>query len=237
MATQPSFVATRPAEPNEWGALTEPSAARATVAAGVLAALALSAASLIVSSLRGNGGLYLIAVVCLGALWWCGAGWGKRLLRSATARRLRAGEEPRWRSLVSGLARDLRIETPDLWVIPAAGPNALVCYAGTRPAVAVTGGMVESFTRTELEAVAAHCLAKEVALGPWWASWLSLASLRGPPSGGVDLTAVALTRYPPALASALRKGEPRGGWARHLWFVGSRVTPSAERRASALLDL
>lgn len=145
------------------------------------------------------------------------------------ARPLEAAGAPRFRNVAAGLAGELGVAEPSLWLIEEGGPNARVGWDGG-PAIAVTASLLESYTRTELEAVVAHCL---VRLAPGHPR--RLASPAGPDD---DLRAAAVTRYPPALASAIRKAEPRGGWSARLWFVGEtpgEVTP--EERALSVADL
>lgn len=172
-------------------------------------------------------------------LWWVSSR-GRAALRSLDARP--AGEgDARLMNLVDGLAGDLHVRALKVWVIDSAGPNAFVTWA-RGPHLAVTAGLVTGYTRTELEAVVAHCLvrlatgdarraAQAVALGP-------LAGKTVPEGTVQDLQTVSVTRYPPALASAIRKAEPEGGRFGLLWFVGSSESHvPQEDRASALLDL
>jgi Zn-dependent protease with chaperone function len=165
---------------------------------------------------------------------------GRLALRSVRALPLGATRELRWRHLVTGLAAAAATPAPSLWLIPEGGPNALVCNAGG-PTIAVTQSLLDGYTRTELEAVAAHCLSRlkdsravqeAVALGP--------VGTRIAPFVGFaqDAAAVALTRYPPALASAIGKGDPRSGRFEAMWFVaeGPLHDPQAVR-IEMLMDL
>ncbi|MGI8775277.1 MAG: M48 family metalloprotease [Actinomycetota bacterium] len=178
----------------------------------------------------------LLMVAFLAWIW----SRGRAALKAVGARPLEDSHH-RLRNLVEGLSRDLHIAAPAIWVIEAAGPNALVSWAGG-PHVVVTTGLVATYTRTELEAVVAHCLVR-IATGDVrravQATGLGPLSGRTVKEGRVqDLQTVSLTRYPPALASAIRKAEPQGGGFGLLWFVGSPATHvPAEDRAAALLDL
>jgi hypothetical protein len=164
---------------------------------------------------------------------------GGLALRSVTATRI-ANDGGRFRNLVEGLSAGADMKPPELWVIPEGGPNALVCR-GPRPSIAVTENLLNGYSRLELEAVAAHCVARirsldklsiAVALGPVGAQIL------GPVGRREDAAAVQLTRYPPALAAAIEKAEPRTSRFGLFWFVGGSGThePQSER-ARALLDL
>ena len=167
---------------------------------------------------------------------------GARALRSLSAQRVGPGEEARLRNLAHGLARDAGVTPPSLWLIPDGGANALVCWHASAVA-AVTTGLVESYSRTELEAVVAHCLARivrgdarracvAVALGP-------LGRALAPCVGCEDdLRAAAITRYPPALAEAIRKASSRGGRLAPMWFVADAPSHRpVEERIEQLRDL
>ncbi|MDQ3986162.1 MAG: M48 family metalloprotease [Actinomycetota bacterium] len=167
---------------------------------------------------------------------------GRRVLRKLGARPLEKSEAPRVVNLARGLARDIGIGEPTLWLIDDPEANALVCRAGGN-ALAVTQGLLERFTRTELEAVLAHCMLR-LAGGDLTRAALAsaLGGLAGPLAPHRDLaedsSAAALTRYPPALASAIGKCKARDtGWGAY-WFVplGTRF-PSAAKRIQALTDL
>ena len=160
--------------------------------------------------------------IVLAAFWWVN-NQGLLALRAADAVRCSKEEEPRLWNIAAGLAGDMGHKTPHLFVIADGGPNALACIA-RGPALAVTRTLLDAYTRTELEAVIAHGLVRlasgtieratlAVALGP-----LGTRSL--PRVGGADdVHACGLTRYPPALANAIEKAEPRTGRFAAFWFV------------------
>ncbi len=164
---------------------------------------------------------------------------GPVTLRRLGARRLASNEHPRLTNLVKGLSSDLSMHAPKLWVIPEKGPNALVCRAHGR-ALAVTESLVTSFTRTELEAVIAHSLLRLKTTDLEGLSCAVLLGRRLTPQVGRadDIRAVALTRYPPALATAIEKSEPCTDRTAPMWFVatGSTHLPTTERIAE-LADL
>ncbi|HWC13060.1 MAG TPA: hypothetical protein VG929_00520 [Actinomycetota bacterium] len=151
----------------------------------------------------------------------------RKALKEAAAHRLPAGERPRFRNLAEGLAARASSGPPDLWVIETGGPNALTCRL-ERPVVAVTRSLLDEYTRTEIEAVVAHCLVRS-----------RVAGRKGVAVGyDDDVRAVALTRFPPALVAALRKAEPYTGRYGAFYLVADGAThrPVADRVA-ALLDL
>lgn len=180
---------------------------------------------------------------------------GAWVLRSVGASALAPELEPRLSNLATGLARDLGTDPPGLFLIPSGGPNALVVRS-SGSALAITTSMLELYTRTELEAVVAHCLVRlldprrlrKAALAA--AVGLPARSPRGPsarlpgePGAGPvgledDLAAVWTTRYPPALAAAISKASPASGRFAPLWFVSSgpsQLPPN--RRIAEVSDL
>lgn len=180
---------------------------------------------------------------------------GAWVLRSVGARALDTGLEPRLFNLATGLARDLGTDPPGLFLIPSGGPNALVVRS-SGSSLAITGSLLDLYTRTELEAVVAHCLVRM--LDPRRLRKAALAAAvglparpprgpsarlpRGPGAGPVgledDLAAASTTRYPPALAAAIAKASPASGRFAPLWFVSS--SPSQlppDRRIAEVSDL
>ena len=181
------------------------------------------------------------AAIGLAAFWWVN-NQGLLALRNAGAVRCRPEDEPRFANIAAGLAGDIGLRVPALFVIPEGGPNSLACIA-RGPALAVTRSLLDGYTRTELEAVVAHGLVRlasgtieratlAIALGPF-------GSRSFPPVGRADdVHACALTRFPPALAAAVEKAEPRSGRFAPFWFVatggGHR---DAVERVGAIQDL
>jgi Zn-dependent protease with chaperone function len=163
-------------------------------------------------------------------------------LRRHAARRLGSGDAPRLVNLARGLSSEIGVRPPALYVLAGSGNNALVCRA-QGGVLAVSNSLMDSYTRTELEAVVAHCLLRLEGPGLKRAA---LAAALGPAAGPVaaswdaalDDRAAALTRYPPALAAAVHKADARGGRFRGYWFSAEGGQhPSTERRVQALLDL
>lgn len=163
----------------------------------------------------------------LGRLGLASKRTAKRALRDSGARPLREEEFPRFKNLVEGLAGTLQAGVVDTFVIETGGPNALVCRI-ERPTIALSVSLLETFTRTELEAVIAHCLVRS-----------DTAGRKGSRVGFADdVRAAALTRYPPALAAALRKADPYEGRFPGYYMVADAPSHRpVEERAAALLDL
>jgi Zn-dependent protease with chaperone function len=181
-----------------------------------------------------------LAAVALQVVWLLAQ---PRLLLS-NASPARAGEHSRLINLATGLAHDLAMSVPRLYVTSKEEPNAFV-LPGT---IVVTSGLLSSYTRTELEAVVAHCLVRLREGGIWWAvAAVATFTTRSAPRVDryVDARTAAVTRYPPGLAAALRKATivdgravPVTGRDAPLWFVAdaSSHAPTDERVAE-LLDL
>jgi Zn-dependent protease with chaperone function len=206
----------------------------------VAAAAAVAAAIGAVVARGPAAGIVAAALVGGLALAWERA-QGRLALRFFRARRLRAGEHPRVANLLEGVAFDTGIQVPRVYVIDAAGPNALACRAGG-PAVALSAPLLESYTRTELEAVIAHCMVRVRDGGTRGAArWCAFGSLGGAGIvAGVaeDAAAAEVTRYPPALASAISKAEPRRGRFSSLFLVADHPSHEArELRLRALAEL
>ncbi|HEX2241337.1 MAG TPA: hypothetical protein VHJ82_09385, partial [Actinomycetota bacterium] len=144
--------------------------------------------------------------------------------------------------LLTELAKDLGVPVPRLWVASAEQPNALLCRAGG-PSVLLTSALVEEYTRTELEAVLVHCLcrcnAKDLTHAQIASAFGGLGVRLAPAVGeDDDVMAASVTRYPPALASAIRKAVPMQPRWSPFWFVAERAPhrPVADRIA-LLADL
>ncbi len=233
-----------PAPLRGWDAPQTPYPARDRIALVALVTVPALLVALVVGVFTGAAWL---PVVLLAA--WAVKTWGDVrsrdpfMLRMLKARRLPPGEAPRLQNISLGLARDLGVPPPDLYVIPAGGPNALVRNGGAGGVIAVTSALLDSFTRTELEAVVAHCLARlhsaHFAYSNLAARWSDLGAGLAPRVGlGDDVRAAALTRYPPALAAALGKTDARIKRYAPLWFAAD--APSHEPvavRIAALSDL
>ncbi len=202
--------------------------------------------------------LVVLVVAVFTGIWWLAAAstiaWAAKLwldarsrdplmLRRLQARPAQGAEAARLRNIAAGLAADLGVAVPELQVIPAGGPNALVRNGGPGGVIAVTSSLLASYTRTEIEAVVAHCLMRlhsaDFVHSNLAARWSDLGAGLAPRVGlADDVRAAALTRYPPALVSALEKADPRIKRYAPLWFAAD--APSHEptaRRVAAVTDL
>jgi hypothetical protein len=186
--------------------------------------------------------LVVPAVILTSALagFWL-LGQGRLALSSAGAVPVAPGSRPRLENLVHGLAGDLGVNIPSLWAIPSDAPNALVSR-WPFPIVAVSDGVLTSYTRTELEAVVAHCLVRvsDRTLMRRASVAVALGRSGGVPVdvGALDRAAAGVTRYPPALASAIEKAHPSGGRFAPFWFVAhGRPERARDRRAAEVRDL
>lgn len=239
-----SAAPTAPARPDipDWDYDGRPGAPDRTRSRVAIVAAVAAAGAVLAWLALGPIGIAAFVALFSGAVVWTVSNSGRGMLRREGAGRVVPGSSPRLENVVAGLAQKTKLPAPELWMIQDDAPNALVCFT-RRPAIAVTSGLVEGYTRTELEAVAAHCFVRLAATAtPLARTMLALSSVSpafGVPVGDVDdVRAAAITRYPPALASAITKASPRSGRGASFWFVADdamHVPPS--ERAAALLDL
>jgi Zn-dependent protease with chaperone function len=156
---------------------------------------------------------------------------------------------PRLHNLTEGLSLAGGVSEPELYVIDDPGRNAAAVAQGSRSAVVCSTGLLDALDRISLEGVLAEVLVR-IRSGDAEAATLGAALygdlLRGPLAAigrpaavfglrrlladdrdlSADRAAVALTRYPPGLLSALtviREGSPTTATAdasnEHLWLV------------------
>jgi hypothetical protein len=161
---------------------------------------------------------------------------GRLVRQSLHAIKLRPEQAPRLFNIAAGLAGRVHGAVPAIWLVPDGGPNALVCWAGG-PCIAITQSLLDGYTRTELEAVVAYCLVrlrKSAALSQ--ALTFGRRRIAVSPSDVLwrDAATAALTRYPPALATAITKAQPRSDRFAPLWFVSAG---SGQADASARIEL
>ncbi|HEU5151197.1 MAG TPA: M48 family metalloprotease, partial [Iamia sp.] len=174
-------------------------------------------------------------------------------LAAVPGRAVTEADEPRLHNAVEGLCVGIGLAPPRLHVVEDDAANALAVARSVDDAdLVVTRGLLDRLSLVELEAVLAHELARirrgdavvgplaGVALGgPGAAAPVSIVAPitravvgRGEPvETWSDLAAVDITRYPPALASALATlasvqpavpGAARPA-AAHLWVHGARA--------------
>lgn len=182
-------------------------------------------------------------------------------------------DHPRLENLVEGLSLTAGLTEPDLLMVDDPALNALTVSGGDTTALVVTSGLLQHLDLMQLEGVVAELLvrikdgdAERATVG---------ASLVGPLLDGLlagllgavgarslssafdsdrdllaDMAAASLTRYPPALGSALREIEARGHQPAnasrrngHLWLASplgdDAVVPSSplEWRIDMLMEI
>lgn len=162
----------------------------------------------------------LIALVVVGVAL---AGWarfgGDRLIASRLPGRAADPDvDARLCNLVEGLCTGAGVHQPRLVVVDSPGLNALAAgTSGRRAVLAVTRGLLAELDRIELEAVLAEELwtIRHDEIVPWTVLAATFGFGRGlavadDRDSAADQGAISLTRYPPALASALEKIEAKG---------------------------
>lgn len=182
-------------------------------------------------------------------------------LAALGARPLVPGEHPRLENLVEGLCTTHGFNRPSLHVVETPEINA--ASAGRRQLAAhliLTRGALMELDRLELEAVVARQLCeirRGVAIETVRASVARIPVVgtlavrligRGPGhdrASDIDIEAVRLTNYPPALASALSKAAAAtsleaSGAAGHLWLMvpeQSRLTARTQHSMAQRIDV
>ena len=186
-------------------------------------------------------------------------------LAALGARPLARGEDPRIENLVEGLCTTHGFQAPLVHVVEAPAINAASVGRRRPPAhLILTRGALSALDRLELEAVVARQLCeirRGVATETVRASVARIpgagplaARLAGRASGhhrvtDVDIEAVRLTSYPPALASVLSKAAAApsvdaSGAAAHLWLAApqgaefaAQAQPSMAQRIDVLSEI
>ena len=182
------------------------------------------------------------------ALLWLGS--PKSALAALGARPLARGEHPRLENVVEGLCTTHGFHPPSVHVVETPAINAASVGRRRPPAhLVVTRGALSRFDRLELEAVVARQLCEirrgvavetvqaSVARIPGVGPLAARVAGRGTGHHGVtdvDIEAVRLTGYPPALASALSKAAAGpsvdvSGAAAHVWIVAPQAAGAAIR--------
>ncbi len=151
-------------------------------------------------------------------------------------------DEPRLANVVEGLCATFGHTEPKLHVVASDSANAaIVGHSASDAHLVVTRGLLTALDRLELEAVVARLLSQLRRGVDASATLVSLAMIAAPfglrdrvlewaldrrSVLAVDLDAVRMTRYPPALASAYEKAADirpieSTPVADHLWLLGT----------------
>jgi heat shock protein HtpX len=218
---------------------------RATLVAGLFAAVPAVVLGAVVLLIAGPvAGLVVLVVVGSALAVWARFGGERRVLTGIGGRPADPVADARLCNLVEGLSISAGLRQPRLIVIDSPGLNAMA--AGIRPSagiVGVTTGLLHELERIELEAVLAAELLqirrRETLPATVLVATFGLGRTLAVPAdqdAQIDQAAVALTRYPPALASALEKLDAKGAAVSgqpasmaHLWLVDPSPTPAARR--------
>lgn len=220
---------------------------RATQAAAVFAAVPAVVIGVILGlSVSWIAGLVVSVVVAAGLGAWARFGGERLVRRRLNGRPADPRADARLCNLVEGLCTGAGVRQPEVLVVDSPGLNVLAAGTSASAALlAVTSGLVAELDRIELEAVLAEALwtirYDEIVPGTVLAATFGLTSrlvLDPDQDSKADQGAIALTRYPPALASALQKIEAKGatvpgqpGYLAHLWLADPRsVSPGGTGR-------
>jgi heat shock protein HtpX len=189
-------------------------------------------------------GAVVLVVVAAVLAAWARFGGERRVLASIGGRDADPVMDARLCNLAEGLSISAGLRQPRLIVIDSPGLNSMA--AGIRPnqaVVGVTSGLLTELDRIELEAVLAEELMQirhretlpATILVATFGVGRSLA-IPGDRDAQADQAAVALTRYPPALAAALDKLEAKGAAVTgqpaslaHLWLADPSPTAAPRR--------
>ena len=150
---------------------------------------------------------------------------GKAALREVGAAPSTDPEVAPAANLAEGVAEKLGLPRPEIRTY--AGPPNALGVKGSPAVIALSDKLLEAYSRTEIEAVIAHLLQR-------------IARPQAPELIGYsdDVRTAALTRFPPALASALEKAIPyQGRFARHYLVADADSHRPVAERVAALRDL
>lgn len=163
-------------------------------------------------------GAVVLVVAAAAVVAWIRLSADRLMLAAIGGRDADPATEARLFNLVEGLSIGAGLRQPRLRVIDSPGLNAMA--GGTSPATAVLGvtsGLLTELDRIELEAVVAEQLVRirrsDTGPATLLAATFGLGRRLAVPADrdtAADLGAIGLTRYPPALASALEKLDAKG---------------------------
>ena len=166
-------------------------------------------------------GVVVFVVVGAALTWWVMTGGDRRVagvLSGLGGRDADPVRDARLANLVEGLSITAGVPQPRMVVIEAPGLNVLAAgTSASKAVVAVTSGLLGELELVELEAVLAEALVQirrgDTVVPTMTVATFGLGGGRAVPAdrdANADQAAVTLTRYPPALASALEKIEAKG---------------------------
>jgi heat shock protein HtpX len=182
-------------------------------------------------------GAVVLVVVAAALVAWARFAGDRRVLAAIGGRDADPVIDARLWNLTEGLSIGAGLRQPRLRVIDVPTLNAMAAGArADRAIVGVTAGLLAELDRIELEAVLAEELIQirrqDTAPATVLAATFGLGRAIALPADGdaqADQAAVALTRYPPALASALEKIDAKGAevpgqpsFMAHLWLADPR---------------
>jgi hypothetical protein len=185
-------------------------------------------------------GMAAFGVLVVAAVGWVGA-QDRLALRAGEAAPLAAHRHPRAHNLAEALAQQLGVPAPELFLLPTARVNALACRRRSRFVLALSAGLLESCTRTELEAAIVSLIQRaegnQMGLLRLAAAFGSFAGPWRERDPGADVRTAAVTRYPPAVTALLRKLDPEPGRYAPFYLAGARDSLTTAQRAALVADL
>jgi Zn-dependent protease with chaperone function len=186
-------------------------------------------------------GLVALAVVGAALIAWARLAGDRLVARHLRGRPADPTLDARLWNLVEGLSTGAGVRQPRLIVVNSLGLNAAAAgTSASRAVLAVTAGLLAELDRIELEAVLAEELwlirHDEIVPTTVLAATFGRArrlAVRPDRDSAADQGAISLTRYPPALASALEKIESKGaavagqpGQLAPLWLADPTPAPT-----------
>lgn len=167
-----------------------------------------------------------------------------KIIKKVSAKSIGDGAYPKFENLVEGLCIAHGFRQPNLFVVVDSAPNMMMVGKNSSLGnLIVTTGLLERLNRVELEGLITHELsrtrnrlafldsttallvARPFSSMPSLVNWIATKIFSSWAVAETDLQAVGLTRYPTALASALKslnidgrelRVNPR--FCRHLWI-------------------
>ena len=167
-----------------------------------------------------------------------------KIIKKINAKGMEIGSYPKFENLVSGLCIAHGFRHPNLFIVADSAPNMMMVGKNSSLGnLIVTTGLLEQLNRVELEGLITHELsrtrnrlafldsttailvARPLYFIPALVNWVATKIFASWAVAETDLQAVGLTRYPTALASALKSLDTDGRelkinpmFCRHLWI-------------------